>query len=260
MKSIPPLKLGLVGRRISHSRSRELHQELLAQRGLVGTYEVFDIEADEMPTVLARCWEDGYVGLNVTTPYKQVVANSVGAEEPVNTLWRGADFWQGVSTDGVGFVRGLARISSLPPTFWRTVIILGAGGVLPSLLGCFEEGQSVQILRRSARNDETLRKVCPKAHMADLNLENFKKCLMKDPASLVIQASSAPLHGDEMMYLTPALEIGAACLIDLVYGRPSQLYSRARELGILCQDGSAMLEEQAKESQRLWFDGAGERN
>lgn len=256
MKSF--LKLGILGKQIGYTQSPYIHEKLLVERNLAASYQVFDVDEVNLSECLQRCWDAGFLGLNVTRPYKNTVASLVGAEgSSVNTLYRGVGFWRGASTDGVGFVRAVKRVSGSVATqawSWKTVIVLGSGGVVPALLSCFREGQTVKILRRNGSNDEELRKLCPTAHFAELNLESLRICLLADPSSLIIQATSAPLHGEDLAFLAPALDVGAACVVDLVYGTPSRLYSRAKELGILCQDGLPMLEEQARESQRYWLE------
>ena len=89
-----------------------------AAHGLDWRYVALEVEPDELEDTLLRLPDEGFVGANVTAPYKRDVARLVGSGlESVNTLVRDRG-WRALSTDA-------AVLGSL--TFEHAVIV-GDGG------------------------------------------------------------------------------------------------------------------------------------
>jgi shikimate dehydrogenase len=133
-----PVQVGLVGREILASRSPWLHEQEARAQELPLHYELVDFAARgfadaELPRVLAELVASGFVGVNVTYPFKQAViplltrlspeAEQIGA---VNTvLFRGGERI-GFNTDVTGFAEAV-RVG-LSGARLGTVVQLGAGG------------------------------------------------------------------------------------------------------------------------------------
>jgi shikimate dehydrogenase len=131
--------VGLIGANILKSLSPALHQDAFAAAGLDGYYHLMDVEqlrGRTLPALLGAAKTTGFVGLNVTFPFKQEVlalldrvdtqAAQIGA---VNTVVIGADgSTTGYNTDRGGFRRhfeaGLGRAAAEG----RTAVLIGAGG------------------------------------------------------------------------------------------------------------------------------------
>ncbi len=132
------LKTGLVGRAIKASRSPWLHEQEAKAQGLDLRYQLVDFnelgraDAELGPTLRALA-DDGFLGVNVTYPFKQAViplldelapcASSVGA---VNTVAMRDGRLIGYNTDKTGFELSLAE--GLPGADLGAVLQLGAGG------------------------------------------------------------------------------------------------------------------------------------
>jgi shikimate dehydrogenase len=128
------MKLGLFGAGIGHSLAPFLHQQAGLQLGLKVSYPLFDTPAEQFPKVilgLKNCQEQGFTGVNVTHPFKDLAKDLVQIENPhiraigsINTI-RFSD-QQGFNTDYSGFIRAYqARFATTPP---GSVTLLGAGG------------------------------------------------------------------------------------------------------------------------------------
>jgi shikimate dehydrogenase len=129
---------GLVGRDILASRSPWLHEREADAQGLRLVYSLYDFavrrwdEAD-LPGFLAAAETVGFVGLNVTYPYKQAViplldelsegARRVGA---VNTVHFAEGRRVGYNTDVLGF--GESMKHGLPHARLDKIVQVGAGG------------------------------------------------------------------------------------------------------------------------------------
>lgn len=126
------MKLGLLGKNIAHSLSKKLHKAALAHHYMHGEYEVFDTERAQLADTLERCFQEGYTGLNVTAPYKEIVLDFCESmKSPVdvigsaNTLLRGETGWIAHSTDQFGVWFCMTHLHLQKP---GRAMILGAGG------------------------------------------------------------------------------------------------------------------------------------
>lgn len=130
------LILGLIGDNIARSRSPLLHRLAGGQNGLRVRYDRLvprDLGQD-FADVFAGCAAGGYRGINVTYPYKEVVAGLVAIDDPmvsaikaVNTVIFGPDGPRGHNTDHSGFVAAYrAARGDSPP---GPVLMIGTGGV-----------------------------------------------------------------------------------------------------------------------------------
>ncbi|MFD4676390.1 shikimate dehydrogenase [Lentzea sp. NPDC058450] len=127
--------IGLVGTGIGPSLSPALHEREAAELGLRYTYRLLDLDVLEQPVgaVLAQAWAEGFTGLNITHPAKQVVlphlddiAPEAAALGAVNTVVFENGKAIGHNTDATGFARSLRR--GLPDVRMTNVVLLGAGG------------------------------------------------------------------------------------------------------------------------------------
>ena len=132
------LRTGLIGRAIKASRSPWLHEQEARAQGLALSYELFDftergLDDAELGPLLHRLAQEGFLGVNVTFPFKQAViplldelaecARAVGA---VNTVAMREGRLIGYNTDKTGFQESLAE--GLPAVSLDRVLQLGAGG------------------------------------------------------------------------------------------------------------------------------------
>ncbi len=131
------VNLGLIGQAINSSRSPSLHDLLGKLNQLPVDYQLQEPEdssAQSFCTKLAEIRELGFVGVNVTFPYKQIAIDSaddvneavkkVGA---TNTLLLKDGKVCAFNTDYSGFIRGYkGRVGDQPA---GKVLMIGAGGV-----------------------------------------------------------------------------------------------------------------------------------
>ncbi len=133
-----PLRVGLIGRGIQGSRSPRLHMEEARALGLRLSYDRFDLDTDPwshggLDDALRAAQALGYLGVNVTYPFKQEVidlldevsedAARLGA---VNTVLFRNGRRLGANTDWSGFAENFRRGLANAPA--RRVAQLGAGG------------------------------------------------------------------------------------------------------------------------------------
>jgi shikimate dehydrogenase len=148
------IQLGLIGENISRSSAPRLHQYLGHLCGLDVRYTRFDsegIEGFDPVAVLRDCMDKGFRGLNVTHPFKTIVAAAIPNPRPrtrrvgaVNTVVFVDGLWMGANTDYSGFIRGYRHTFGAMEA--GRVLILGAGGVSRAIAFALEELGAIEIL------------------------------------------------------------------------------------------------------------------
>ena len=70
------MKYGLLGARLGHSLSPQIHQEVFRQLGIEATYELIEVPTEKLADKVAELRKN-YRGLNVTIPHKVAVMDSL---------------------------------------------------------------------------------------------------------------------------------------------------------------------------------------
>ena len=135
------MKCGLLGRKLGHSYSPQIH-------GLLGdySYELFEKEPEQLPFFLK---DDDFTGINVTIPYKKDVIPYLDELSPaarkigsVNTIVRRADgSLFGHNSEYFGFVPLLAVVGNMA-ALWAVSLCFMGGWIacLASLLPLLGQG------------------------------------------------------------------------------------------------------------------------
>ncbi len=249
-----PRLLGLLGYNTSYSLSPKLHNKTIQKLRLDCAYVSFDLSENKLSAFLEHMWEVNALGFNVTQPYKKIVANLLSLPQPVNTIYRGKTFWEGTSTDSQGFTAALERSQKKISDF-EHIIFLGAGAVTENIYSeIFKTEKFVGSVTFLARQKPTFIHHNNSNWLA-LTLENFEKVLqLQDTkASLLIQATSATLVGDNFSWLSESFKSFQGAFFDLNYKNLSQLYFDAISRDLLTFDGESMLIEQARAAQKIWW-------
>jgi shikimate dehydrogenase len=132
----PDLKLGLIGDNITRSKSPRLHRTAGKLAGLTVTYDRL-IPPDlglSFGDVFRRVRTEGYRGINVTYPYKEIVTAQVTVTDPlvraigaVNTVVFETAGPMGYNTDYTGFMAAYRKTLGAAET--GVVCLIGTGGV-----------------------------------------------------------------------------------------------------------------------------------
>ncbi len=230
------MKFGLLGRRLGHSYSPQIHAHL-------GTtpYALFEKEPEEVGDFLL-CGE--FDAINVTIPYKKDVipycarlsdtARRMGA---VNTVVRQPDgSLLGHNTDYFGFSQMLLSAGVSP--MGKKALVLGSGGASNTAVKVLEDlGAQVVVISRSGEN-------------------NYSSLHLHSDAALLVNATPVGMYPHNGvspvdLSLLPHLE----AVLDMIYNPAStKLLMDAQARGIPTCNGLVMLVAQAVESAQ-WFLG-----
>ena len=133
-----PLRFALLGAEVSGSLSPFLHNKALAALGLRGTYEALSIPPASVASIVAKLHEQGFLGLNVTVPYKESIRQYTMHQDPLverlgaaNTLLWEAAGYSAFNTDVWGFEKSLEALPSLQGA---VLAVFGAGGAAKAVV------------------------------------------------------------------------------------------------------------------------------
>lgn len=232
------MKYCLIGERLSHSYSAEIH----AKCGL--TYTLREIPRDKIKNFL----KEGYDGFNVTIPYKQDIipyldglSDSAAAIGAVNTVVKKDGGYYGYNTDAEGMRYALKRKGI--DLCGKNVMILGSGGT-----------------------SRTAAALC-KAENADFCVTvsrsgavNYQNCYDFKDTEIIINATPVgmfPNAGESPVDLSRFSNLKG--VFDCIYNPfKTALIMQAEKLGITCSDGLPMLVKQATEAQKIWGFNSGD--
>lgn len=229
------MKCGLLGRKLGHSYSPQIHSHLAAY-----SYTLFEKEPEELKTFLQS---GEFTGLNVTMPYKKDVIPYLDELSPVaqrlgavNTIVQRNGRLVGHNTDYFGF-RSLLQQSGLNPTD-KKCLVLGSGGASNTVTAVLRElGGHVIVISRTGEN-----------HYGNLSRHADAAILVNcTPVGMYPHTGISPVD----LSAFPNLE----GVLDVIYNPArTQLLLDAEARGLATGNGLWMLVAQAKESAE-WFTG-----
>ena len=243
------IRLGLVGEKLSHSQSPQIHEEIMRQRGINGTYEILEFPKETFARDFSTLKDSGYRGVNITIPYKETVipllddisqqAKYIGA---VNTVLFKDGRAKGFNTDYNGFVSLLDHNNITVKG--KGAVILGSGGVAKAVikalldLGIYD----LTIVSRGKQNFHGNYTV---------SYEFFKEERVK--SDLLINCTPVGMHPKVEASPIPKEYINTDVVIDMIYNPAKTLLLQyAEELGLKTVNGSYMLREQAVKAYDIW--------
>ena len=229
------MKCGLLGRKLGHSYSPQIHAHL-------GTYsyDLFEREPEEVEDFLKN---GDFTAINVTIPYKKTVMPYCRLTErarymgSVNTIIRQPDgSFLGHNTDYFGF-SSMVKKSGLDVS-GKKCLVLGSGGASVTAVAVLKEmGAKVVVISRSGENNYD-----------NLRLHRDAAVICNcTPVGMYPNNGISPLNLD----LFPQLE----GVLDMIYNPArTQLLLDAEQRGLVAENGLWMLVAQAKEAAE-WFTG-----
>ena len=224
------MKCGLLGRKLGHSYSPQIH-------GFLGdySYALFEKEPEELASFLR---EGDFTGINVTIPYKKDVIPYLDELSPtarkmgsVNTVVRRADGTLfGHNTDYFGFV-SLVKHSGIAVS-GKKVLVLGSGGTSNMAVTALKDLGAVPIvISRSGENN-----------YGNLHLHADASVIVNaTPVGMFPNTGVSPIDLKQFPHLEGVL--------DVIYNpAKTRLLLEAEALGIPHENGLWMLVAQAKEA------------
>ena len=202
----------VIGNPIEHSLSPILHNFWIKKHGINATYEKQLIKKNDIEKTLNEMKENKIQGINVTVPFKNVVipfldqlSDIAKKTQSVNTISKRQNKLVGDNTDVHGFSEAI-KLTDFSLKNKKT-LILGAGGVVPSIILALKNMGVLEITlsNRTKEKANDLKKNFP-----FLKVINWGETIKSD---LVINATSVGIkQNDEkaIKWYTKAAEQGDA--------------------------------------------------
>ena len=251
----------VLGHPINHSKSPKLHNYWLSLFDIDGHYIPLDIDPRNFENSIRALSGLGFVGANVTIPYKEKVlkiadkisdrAAIIGAANTLTFLQDGSIYAD--NTDGYGFLQNIKCKYNDWSAGEGTSVVFGAGGASRAILGALiEDGANEVILanRTRSRADQLRSDFGAKIKVVDwMKVQNY----LSD-ASTVINATSLGMDGKAELPI-PLQGLKKNTLVtDIVYTPlNTPLLENAAKRGCRTVDGLGMLIHQAIPGFERWF-------
>ena len=242
-------KFFVIGNPIKHSLSPELHNYWIKKNKIDAVYDKIKLEETELKDFINKLRNEEIHGINVTVPFKNKVIKyldklslEVETTDSVNTIYKSGDDIIGHNTDVAGFELGLRH--SKINVLHKSVLILGAGGVVPSIIysllsmGC----KKIFLSNRTTEKAENIKK--------KFNEVEVLKWGKIPDFDIVINATSVGLKGES---LDLDLKAKDKIFYDIIYNpKETPFLKKAKENGNRIENGIFMFIYQANQSFSIW--------
>jgi shikimate dehydrogenase len=245
-------KFLVIGNPIKHSLSPKLHNYWIKSNNIDAIYEKKKLDEDELGDAVLQIKQKKIEGINVTVPFKKTIIpflNELTAEaestQSVNTLYLKDNKVIGHNTDIVGFETSIKK--SKFNIFNKEVLILGAGGVVPSIIFALKKMKvsKIKISNRTKDKAENLKKLFKNIEIIEWGeIPNF---------DVIINATSIGLKKDDYINLDFTLISKNSFFYDVIYNpRETNFLKTGKSLGGTTLNGKLMFIYQALSSFNIW--------
>ena len=252
-------KFAIIGDPISHSLSPTMHNYWFKKYKINAQYELLHIKEKEIINVIDNIKKKKLTGINVTLPYKKLVIpflsktiNDARETHSVNTIMMNENNeLVGENTDVFGFQAAYLKLLSKNEKVNKKALILGAGGVAPSIILALLKSNISNI---SVSNRTYEKSLFLQQKFKGINLikwEKYPEVLYK--FDILINATSLGLVSSE----DPKLKIKNVkkdmIFIDTIYNpQQTKLIKLFKSHNIKTFNGLSMLIYQGQKSFYLW--------
>ncbi len=156
----------VIGNPIEHSLSPQLHNYWFKVHKINAVYEKKKISNNELENLISDIKNKKISGVNVTVPFKQEIipyldklSEEAKKTQSVNTVYLEDNKTVGHNTDIQGFQESIKHTKF--DVKGKNILILGAGGVVPSIIFALENmgALNIAISNRTIEKVENLKKI-----------------------------------------------------------------------------------------------------
>jgi shikimate dehydrogenase len=270
----PPVRLGVIGDPVAHSRSPVFQNAALRACGIPARYAKLHFPAERFAEAVRLLPQAGFIGANVTIPHKAAALEAVDeaddyarASGAVNTIVVDGNRLVGFNTDGPGLVRAI-REEFLVDLRDLRVVLLGAGGGAGRAIAvqCARERCARLVLvnrspEKTAPLEKELRPFFQSEHVSGpverLAAIPFEESALRrelENADLLINATSLGMKRLDPPVIAPSLLTPNLLVYDTVYsGGTTRLLEDAAAAGARGANGLSMLLHQGALAFEIWF-------
>jgi len=245
-------KFLVIGNPIEHTLSPKLHNYWIKKNNLIASYDKKLLEQDEIRQLISNVREEKIHGLNVTVPFKKTVipfldtlSDEARSSQSVNTIYKDKDKIIGDNTDIEGFKIALETTKQVIKN--KKIFILGAGGVVPSIIIALKKMQTAKIYlsNRTELKALEIKKLFPKIETIEWGkVTNF---------DIIINATSIGLNEKDEINIDYKNISQNKFFYDVIYNpKETNFLKRAKEFGAEIENGKMMFIYQAQKAFFIW--------
>jgi len=244
-------KYAVIGNPIDHSLSPILHNHWLKENNINAIYDKIKLEENQIENFLNKIKKKELAGCNVTVPFKKSVipfldklSFEANKTQSVNTIILKNNLLVGHNTDIIGFQKAIQSLNYTVKK--KSIFILGAGGVTPSIIYALNK-MGVSEITISNRTKEKAEKL--KEQFQNISVTEWGKLPDFD---VIINATSLGLN-NETINLDFSNTKDDKLFYDVIYN-PSvtNFLKEGKKLGNKIDNGKLMFIYQAFEAFKLW--------
>ncbi|ETA70390.1 shikimate dehydrogenase [Candidatus Pelagibacter ubique] len=244
-------KYFVIGNPINHSLSPKLQNWWLKENNIDAKYDKIKLEDHEIKNFIQDIKEQKIAGCNVTVPFKKKVipfldklSHEAEQIQSVNTITFDNGDLIGHNTDIGGFDTAIKKLNF--KIKGKKVLILGAGGVVPSIIFALKNMgvQEIIISNRTRERAETLKVLFNNLKILEWgDLTDFH---------MIINATSLGLNNEKINLDFPSLGHDKL-FYDVIYNPQETPFLKVgKQLGYKTENGKTMFVYQALEAFKLW--------
>ena len=245
-------KFLVIGNPIEHSLSPTLHNYWIKNNGIDAIYEKKKLNENELEQIILLVKEKKIDGINVTVPFKKAIIPfldelSIEAKstQSVNTIYLKENKVMGHNTDIVGFEASIKK--SEYNLVNKEVLILGAGGVVPSIIFALKKMKvsKITISNRTKKKAENLEKLFENIEIIEWGVvPNF---------DMIINATSVGLKKEDDINIDFSSISKNKFFYDVIYNpKETSFLKTGKNLGNVILNGKLMFIYQALSAFNIW--------
>ncbi len=242
----------VIGNPIEHSLSPKLHNYWLKESNIDAIYDKKKLDQNELKNIISEVKNEKINGINVTVPFKKAVipfldelSTEAKDTQSVNTIYFQNGITIGHNTDIAGFE--LAIKYTKYDISNKKIFILGAGGVVPSIIYSLKKMKALKITisNRTKQKAENLKNL-----FEDLEIVDWGE--IKD-FDMIINATSVGLKNEDGLNFDYSARGPNKFFYDVIYNpRETVFLKRAKLFGNRAENGKMMFIYQAHQAFTIW--------
>ncbi len=281
-----PTRLAVIGHPIAHSKSPQMHEAALAEASSYHPLirEYCDVcpaggryvrllcatEGDAFEQLVRALQQRGFIGVNVTIPFKRRAYELADQKDSSTTQAKAANTLLFTpdgriiahNTDNEGFIAALREFmqKDTPDFSSHHLLILGACGGAGTAIAlrcaeyCFA---SITLVNRPRPEldelDAQLQQLAPETRIQSLHFDSLELETVAASCDIIVNASSLGLKDDDLLPIPTQYMRPGSYYYDIIT-HPTALARAAEQHGCHVSTGESMLLWQGALAFRLWFE------
>jgi len=245
-------KFLVIGNPINHSLSPKIHNYWIKKNNIDAIYKKQKLNEIDLENIVYQIRENKINGINVTVPFKKTIipfldelTSDANTTKSVNTIYVNNNRLIGDNTDIIGFQKSIELLKYNLNK--KVVFILGAGGVVPSIIFALIKMKASRIIisNRTKKKAEALKDLFTNIEIVDWGkIPNF---------DMIINATSVGLKKEDEINLNFSSSVKGKFFYDVIYNpQETNFLKVGKKLKNTTLNGKMMFVFQAHAAFNIW--------